>query len=52
MQTEQLKTTAIQALEDLKGADIAAYDVREMTSITDVMLIASEIGRASCRERV
>ncbi len=41
MQTEQLKTTAIQALEDLKGVDIAAYDVREMTSITDVMLIAS-----------
>lgn len=41
MQTEQLKTTAIQALEDLKGIDIAEYDVREMTSITDVMLIAS-----------
>lgn len=41
MQTEELKTTAIQALEDLKGIDIAEYDVREMTSITDVMLIAS-----------
>jgi len=41
MQTEQLKTTAIQALEDLKGTDIAENDVREMTSITDVMLIAS-----------
>ncbi len=41
MQTEQLKTTAIQALEDLKGTDISEYDVREMTSITDVMLIAS-----------
>jgi ribosome-associated protein len=41
MQTEQLKTTAIQALEDLKGTDIVEYDVREMTSITDVMLIAS-----------
>lgn len=41
MQTEQLKDTAIQALEDLKGTDIAEYDVREMTSITDVMLIAS-----------
>jgi ribosome-associated protein len=41
MQTEELKNTAIQALEDLKGDDIAEYDVREMTSITDVMLIAS-----------
>jgi ribosome-associated protein len=41
MQTEELKITAIQALEELKGDDIAEYDVREMTSITDVMLIAS-----------
>jgi ribosome-associated protein len=41
MQTEQLKVTAIRALEDLKGTDIAEYDVREMTSITDFMLIAS-----------
>ncbi len=41
MQTEQLKAIAIQALEDLKGTDIAEYDVREMTSITDFMLIAS-----------
>lgn len=41
MQTEELKSLALQALEDLKGLDVAEYDVREMTSITDVMLIAS-----------
>ena len=41
MQTEELKTTAIQALEDLKAADIVEFDVRDMTSVTDVMLIAS-----------
>ena len=41
MQTEQLKQTARQALEDLKGVDIVEFDVRDMTSVTDVMLIAS-----------
>ncbi|VAW81334.1 Ribosomal silencing factor RsfA [hydrothermal vent metagenome] len=41
MQTEELKNLAIQALEDLKGVDIAEFDVRDMTSITDTMLIAS-----------
>jgi ribosome-associated protein len=41
MQTDELKTIALQALEDLKGLDIVEYDVREMTSVTDVMIIAS-----------
>jgi len=41
MQTEQLKQTARQALEDLKGVDIVEFDVRDMTSVTDIMLIAS-----------
>lgn len=41
MQTEQLKETARQALDDLKALDIAEYDVRDMTSVTDIMLIAS-----------
>lgn len=31
----------IAALEDLKGVDIQTFDVREMTSITDFMVIAS-----------
>lgn len=41
MQTEELKHTARQALEDLKGVDITEFDVRDMTSVTDVMLIVS-----------
>ncbi len=41
MQTETLKKTAIEALEDLKGTDITELDVRDMTSVTDVMIIAS-----------
>lgn len=41
MQTDELKQIALQALEDLKGLDIAEYDVRGMTTVTDVMIIAS-----------
>jgi ribosome-associated protein len=41
MQTEELKRTVVRALEDLKGLDIAEFDVREMTTVTDVMVIAS-----------
>jgi len=41
MQTDELKHLALQALEDLKGLDIAEYDVRGMTTVTDVMIIAS-----------
>jgi len=41
MQTEALKKTAIDALDDLKGIDITEFDVREMTSVTDVMIIAT-----------
>jgi ribosome-associated protein len=41
MQTDELKAIALQALEDLKGLNIVAYDVRDMTPVTDVMIIAS-----------
>ena len=41
MQAEQLKSTAIHALEDVKAIDIAEFDVRGMTSITDFMIVAS-----------
>lgn len=41
MQSEQLKQLVIEALEDLKGADIVALDVRGMTGITDFMIVAS-----------
>ena len=41
MQPEQMKDLVIDALEDLKGVDIVALDVRGKTSITDFMVIAS-----------
>ena len=41
MQAEQLKALALRALEDLKGLNIVEFDVREMTSVTDYMIIAS-----------
>lgn len=41
MQSEQLKQLVIEALEDVKGVDIAALDVRGKTGITDFMVIAS-----------
>lgn len=41
MDSEQMKQLAVAALEDLKGVDITALDVRGKTSITDFMIIAS-----------
>lgn len=41
METEALKTLAIQALEDLKAVDIKVLDVRGKTSVTDYMIVAS-----------
>ncbi len=41
MQIEQLKLLVIDALEDIKAEDIQVLDVREMTDITDFMIIAS-----------
>lgn len=41
MQAEQMKQLVVDALEDLKGVDIVALDVRDKTSITDYMVIAS-----------
>lgn len=41
MHIEALKTLAVDALEELKGKDIAELDVSALTSVTDVMLVAS-----------
>jgi ribosome-associated protein len=41
MQTDELKHTTLQALEDLKALNVAEFDVRGMTSVTDFMIIAS-----------
>lgn len=41
MQVEQIKLLVIDALEDIKAQDIQVLDVREMTDVTDYMIIAS-----------
>ncbi len=41
MNTEQLITLVHDALDDLKGIDISALDVRDKTSFTDHMIICT-----------
>lgn len=41
MKPEDLRDLAISALDELKGIDIVAIDVRSLTNITDYMLICT-----------
>ena len=41
MNSEQLCTLIIDALDDVKAQDIIKLDVRKMTSVTDYMIVAS-----------
>lgn len=41
MTADELKQVALAALEDLKGKDIVALDVRHLTSVTDYMVFCS-----------
>lgn len=41
MQTEALKDLVVKTLEDMKARDIEVLDVRDKTSITDIMVVAS-----------
>ena len=41
MKTEEIKALAVEALEELKGAQITVLDVRGRSSITDFMIIAN-----------
>lgn len=41
MQSEALAELVVTALDDLKGVDITTIDVRDKTSVTDTLVIAS-----------
>ncbi|MDZ7852504.1 MAG: ribosome silencing factor [Halomonas sp.] len=41
MHIDALKTLVIDALEDIKAQDIAVLDVSRLTSVTDLMVVAS-----------
>ncbi|WP_110664838.1 ribosome silencing factor [Salinicola halophilus] len=41
MQTDTLKSLVVEALEELKAQDVIELDVAELTSVTDVMVVAS-----------
>ncbi len=41
MNSEQLSDLIVEALEDVKAKDIVRLDVRDMTTVTDYMVVAS-----------
>lgn len=41
MKLEQLKPLVLEALEDLKAEDITELDVRDKTSVTDLVIVCS-----------
>lgn len=41
MQTDTLKSLVVEALDELKAQDVVELDVAELTSVTDVMVVAS-----------
>ncbi|PMR76932.1 ribosome silencing factor [Billgrantia endophytica] len=41
MHIDSLKTLVVGALEDLKARDVAILDVSRLTSVTDLMILAS-----------
>ena len=41
MQVEKLKDVVIDALDDLKATDVVVIDVRDKSTITDLMIVAT-----------
>lgn len=41
LKTDSLKTLVLDALDDLKAKDVALLDVSRLTSVTDLMVVAS-----------
>ena len=41
MNSDELSDLVVEALEEIKGQDIVKLDVRDMTTVTDWMIVAS-----------
>jgi len=41
MNSEELSELVVEALDDIKGQDIVKLDVRDLTTVTDYMIVAS-----------
>ncbi len=41
MQVEELRDLVLKVLDDMKARDVIVLDVRDRTSITDIMIVAS-----------
>ncbi|MDH5305197.1 MAG: ribosome silencing factor [Gammaproteobacteria bacterium] len=52
MNSEQLCTLVVDALDDVKAKNIVKLDVRNMTSVTDYMIIASGTSNRHVRSLV
>ncbi len=49
MQLEEMKLAVVDALEDIKAFDINVMDVRQMTSVTSYMVVASGNSTRQCK---
>lgn len=52
MNSEQLCTLIVDALDDVKAKNIVTLDVRKMTSVTDYMIVASGTSNRHVRSLV
>ncbi len=46
---EAMKAAVVDAIEDIKGFDIAVMDVRKLTSMTNYMIVASANSTRQCK---
>ena len=49
MNSDELSDLVVEALEEIKGQDIVKLDVRDMTTVTDWMIVASGTSGRLCR---
>ena len=52
MNSEQLTELVVDALDDVKAQDIVKLDVRDMTTVTDYMVVASGTSSRHVKARV